>query len=83
MTPETTIVIHGLLPTVEYTVTVTAASHSGELRGPPSDVLRLPPEGEVLHFAFPVHFQPQSASFYHHTTLFLLCSHRVWSDHTC
>lgn len=86
MTPETTIVIRGLLPAVEYTVTVTAASRSGELRGPPSDVLRLPPEGKVLgtlQFGLAVHFQPQSASFYHHTTLFLLCSHRVWSDHIC
>ena len=50
MTPKTSIIIHGLLRTVQYTVTVTAATRSGELKGPPSDGLLLAPEGTSVLF---------------------------------
>lgn len=50
VTSASSAVIHALLLTAQYTVTVTAATHNGDLRGPPSEEVVI--EGASSHFKF-------------------------------
>ena len=52
MTSASSTVIHGLLLAAQYTVTVTAATHNGDLRGPPSEEVVI--EGTLPHFIFQI-----------------------------
>ena len=52
MTSASSTVIHGLLLAARYTVTVTAATHNGDLRGPPSEEVVI--EGTLPHFIFQI-----------------------------